>query len=162
MNGPSEVDPPVATGRPSSVLFVCGMNAIRSPMAEFLTRHIFGNAIYAKSAGARAGDPDPFASTVMAELGISIDDHQPMELDELADSYFDLIVTLSPEAHHRALELTRAQSVNVEYWPIMDPSIVAGTRDQILAAYRQVRDVLERKIRERLGPTDTETGEKRH
>jgi protein-tyrosine-phosphatase len=145
---------------PASVLYVCGMNAIRSPMAEYLTRHIFGNAIYAKSAGARAGDPDPFAEAVMAEMGISIAEHVPSTLDDLADSFFDLVVTLSPEAHHRALELTRTHSVNVEYWPIMDPSVVAGSRDQILAAYRQVRDALERRIRTRLGGTPPQTVEK--
>ena len=134
---------------PSSVLYVCGMNAIRSPMAEYLTRHIFGSSLYARSAGARTGDADPFAEAVMAELGIAIGDHIPTTLDDLADSYFDLVVTLSPEAHHRALELTRAQSVDVEYWPILDPSVVAGNREQVLAAYRQVRDVLQRKIRSR-------------
>lgn len=150
MNAPTAPEQDGPQQPPSSVLFVCGMNAIRSPMAEYLTRHILGNAIYAKSAGARAGDPDPFTEAVMAELGIAIGGHQPATLDELADSYFDLVVTLSPEAHHRALELTRAQSVRVEYWPIMDPSVVAGNRAQILAAYRQVRDTLERRIRERL------------
>lgn len=137
---------------PSSVLYVCRMNAIRSPMAEYLTREVFGKAIYAKSAGTVAGDRDPFAEAVMAERGIALEGHTPTALDELSDSYFDLVVTLSPEAHHRALELTRSQSVEVEYWPIMDPSIVAGSREQILAAYRQVRNSLERKIRERFGP----------
>lgn len=127
------------------------MNAIRSPMAEYLTRELFGKSIYAKSAGARLGDPDPFTEAVMAERGISLAGHVPTPLDELADSYFDLVVTLSPEAHHRALEMTRAHSVDVEYWPIMDPSIVAGNREQILAAYRQVRDALERRIRTRFG-----------
>jgi protein-tyrosine-phosphatase len=149
MNQPVSEQDSAEAKQPSSVLYVCRMNAIRSPMAEYLTRHIFGNSIYAKSAGTRAGDPDPFARAVMAELGIAIEGHAPTALDDLADSYFDLIVTLSPEAHHRALELTRSQSVNVEYWPIMDPSIVAGNREQILGAYRQVRDALETRIRQR-------------
>lgn len=139
------------TGRPSSVLFVCGMNSIRSPMAEYLTRHIFGNAIYAESAGVHAGEADPFTQAVMAEAGIEIASHMPTMLDELADSYFDLIVTLSPEAHHRALEFTRSHAVDVEYWPTMDPSTIAGNREQVMEAYRQVRDTLERVIRKRFG-----------
>jgi len=135
--------------RPASVLFVCGMNAIRSPMAEYLTRHLFGDSVYAVSAGVQAGDRDPFVEAVMAEAGIEFGAHTPSTLDELADSYFDLVVTLSPEAHHRALEMTRAQAIDVEYWPTFDPSSVAGSREQVLSAYRQVRDRLERKIRVR-------------
>lgn len=135
----------------SSVLFVCGMNAIRSPMAEFLSKDLYGKRLYAQSAGAQAGAPDPFAAAVMAERGIPIESHVPVALDDLADSYYDLIVTLSPEAHHRALEFTRDQSVAVEYWPTMDPSTIAGTREQILNAYRQVRDALEARIRRRFG-----------
>lgn len=127
------------------------MNAIRSPMAERLTRAIYGNRIYARSAGVQAGDPDPFLAAVMAERGIAIGDHRPETLDELADGYFDLIVTLSPEAHHRALEFAEAQATEVEYWPTMDPSGVAGKREQVLDAYRQTRDRLEERIRRRFG-----------
>lgn len=138
--------------RPGSVLFVCAMNAIRSPMAEHLTRSLYGKSIYARSAGVTAGgDPDAFAVAVMAERGIDISSHMPQTLDELADGFFDLIVTLSPEAHHRALQLGRAQAVDVEYWPSMDPSTVAGKREQVLEAYRQTRDRLEERIRKRFG-----------
>ena len=140
-----------AIKRPSSILYVCGMNAIRSPMAEYLTRKIFGTAIFCQSAGATAGRPDPFAAAVMAEQGIDCSHHEPRALEDLEDSYFDLVVTLSPEAHHKALELTRSSSVEVEYWPTMDPSTVAGSREQILDAYRQVRDRLEARIRQRFG-----------
>ena len=134
---------------PGSVLFVCAMNAIRSPMAEYLTRELFGTTIYVQSAGVRAGEPSGFTQAVMRERGIPIDDHQPTTLEDLADQYFDLIVTLSPEAHHRALELTRTQAVDVEYWPTADPSTVAGNREQVLDAYGKVRDFLENKIRTR-------------
>lgn len=138
--------------RPASVLFVCAMNAIRSPMAEHLTRSLYRNRIYARSAGVTAGgDPDAFAMAVMAERGIDISSHMPQTLDELGDGFFDLIVTLSPEAHHRALQLSRAQAVDVEYWPTMDPSTVAGKREQVLDAYRQTRDRLEERIRKRFG-----------
>ncbi|MEC9343344.1 MAG: protein-tyrosine-phosphatase [Pseudomonadota bacterium] len=135
--------------RPASVLFVCAMNAIRSPMAEYLTRHLFDGSIYAESAGVHAGDRDPFAEAVMAEAGMPLTGHTPSTLDDLADSYFDLVVTLSPEAHHRALEMTRSQAVDVEYWPTFDPSSVAGNREQVMGAYRQLRDTLERRIRDR-------------
>jgi protein-tyrosine-phosphatase len=137
--------------RPASVLFVCALNSIRSPMAENLTRALYGKEIYARSAGVTAGDPDPFAQAVMAERGIAISDHHPATLDELGDSYFDLVVTLSPEAHHRVLQLLRSQAVDVEYWPTMDPSSVAGNREQVLDAYRQTRDRLEQRIRNRFG-----------
>lgn len=151
----SDPDKPDAGGsgpaRPSSILYVCGMNAIRSPMAEHLTRMIFGRSVFSQSAGATAGRPDPFAAAVMQEIGIDCSTHVPRALEELEDTYFDLVVTLSPEAHHRALELTRSSSVEVEYWPTMDPSTVAGSREQILDAYRQVRDSLEKRIRKRFG-----------
>jgi protein-tyrosine-phosphatase len=142
------VEPP---GRPGSVLFVCAMNAIRSPMAEHLTKKLFGQSIYVQSAGVEEGRADPFMVAALAEAGIDVGKHLPRTLDEIGDTYFDLIVTLSPEAHHRALQMARAAAAEVEYWPTMDPSTVAGNREQVLAAYRQVRDALERKIRSRFG-----------
>jgi protein-tyrosine-phosphatase len=135
--------------RPGSVLFLCGMNTIRSPMAEAIAKARFGNAVYVRSAGVRTGQPDPFMRQAMAERGLDPGDRVPVLLDELADTYFDLIVTLSPEAHHRALEMTRSQAVDVEYWPMMDPSTVAGNREQVLAAYREVATALEKRIVER-------------
>ncbi len=136
---------------PSSVLFVCGLNAIRSPMAENLAKRLLGTAMFIQSAGVEAGDRDLFAEEVMGELGLDISTHKPTMLDDLDDSYFDLIITLAPEAHHRALQMAGAQAVEVEYWPTMDPSAVAGSRGQILEAYRQTRDYLEARIRARFG-----------
>ena len=137
--------------RPGSVLFICGRNAIRSPMAENLVKAIYGRAIYAQSAGVEPGNADPFMVATMAERGIDMSSHKPTVLEDLADSYFDLIVTLAPEAHHRTLQMTRAKAIEVEYWPTMDPSMVAGNREQVMAAYRQVRDALENKILSRFG-----------
>ncbi|MGO9805839.1 MAG: low molecular weight phosphatase family protein, partial [Rhodomicrobium sp.] len=65
------------------------------------------------------------------------------------DTSFDLIVTLAPEAHHKALELTRTMAADVEYWPTLDPSAAAGNREQIMASYRAVRDQLFEKIKVR-------------
>jgi protein-tyrosine-phosphatase len=147
---------PQPTSRPLAVLFACGLNAVRSPIAAALFAQIFGRAIYVGSAGVRKGEIDPFAVAVMEESGLDISRHKPVTFEELEDLEglnFDLIVTLAPEAHHRALELTRTSAVDVEYWPTADPSAVEGTREQRLDAYREVRDQLLARIRERFaGP----------
>ena len=134
--------------RPQSVLFACTFNAIRSPMAEALARHYFGRDIYFASAGVRAGETDPFAASVMDELGIDLGKHKPHTFEDLEDSSFDLIVTLSPEAHHKALEFTRTLAADVVYWPTIDPTAVQGSRDTILAAYRGVREALQKRIKD--------------
>ena len=140
--------------RPQAVLFACGMNAIRSPMAAGLFQQMFGKSVYVASAGVHKGSLDPFAVAVMEEIGIDIARHKPVtfeELDELEGLNFDLIVTLSPPAHHKALELTRTNAAQVEYWPTADPTVAEGGREQRLNAYREVRDQLLVHIRERFG-----------
>jgi protein-tyrosine-phosphatase len=142
--------------RPHAVLFACGLNAVRSPMAAALFKQMFGKTVYVSSVGVQKGEPDPFVDAVMAEIGIDIARHKPMtfeELDELEGLNFDLIVTLSPPAHHKALELTRTIAAEVEYWPTVDPTAAEGNREQKLAAYREVRDQLMTRIRERFGQT---------
>src|SRR3984885_972127 len=138
--------------QPLAVLFACGLNAIRSPMAAAMLRQMLGSSIYVRSAGVRKGEPDPFAVAVMAEIGLDISRHKPLtfeELDDLEGLNFDLVVTLAPEAHHRALEITRTNAVDVEYWPTPDPSVAEGSREQRLEAYRAVRDQLLAHISER-------------
>jgi protein-tyrosine-phosphatase len=135
-----------------AVLFACGLNSVRSPIAAALFAQMFGRASYVGSAGVRKGELDPFAVAVMAEIGLDISRHKPVtfeELEEWEGLNFDLIVTLSPEAHHRALELTRTSAVDVEYWPTPDPAGLDGSREQRLAAYREVRDQLTARIRQR-------------
>jgi protein-tyrosine-phosphatase len=134
---------------PRSILFLCGQNAIRSPMAELLARRVLPVSTFVASAGVRAGERDPFVDAVLTEAGLSLGDRHPRSLDQLEDDYFDLIVTLAPEAHHRALEMTRSMAVDVEYWPTADPSLAEGSREQILDAYRSLRDMLFRKIKQR-------------
>jgi len=148
--------PAATTALPRSILFLCGMNAIRSPMAEVLARQQLPKSVFLASAGVRAGERDPFVDAVLAEVNLSLGEHHPKTLEELDDAYFDLIVTLAPEAHHAALELTRHMAVDVEYWPMADPTMVTGTRAQILAAYRDVRDRLASRIAERF--TSAKTG----
>lgn len=137
--------------RPSAVLFACSHNAVRSPMAEALARQMFGQSIYFASAGVRAGELDPFAVAAMDELGLDIARHRPQAFEDLEDASFDVIVSLSPEAHHRALEFTRSLAVEVIYWPTIDPTAVEGSRDQRLAAYESVRDGLAQRIKAWLG-----------
>lgn len=134
---------------PQAILFACTMNAIRSPMAENLFKLRFGKVAYVDSCGLKAGQLDPMAVVAMDDLGLDISKHRPKSFDQLQDDNFDLIVTLSPEAHHRALEYTRHLALTVEYWPTFDPTLVEGSRDQRLEAFEQVRDQLDRKIRER-------------
>ena len=137
--------------RPSSVLFACTLNAVRSPMAAAILRHLAGRRIYVESAGVRAGEADPFVRIVMDEIGIDVSRHNPHTLAELYDTSFDVIVTLSPEAHHQALEMTRTMAVAVEYWPTFDASVMIGqaNREQILDSYRAVRDHLFTRIKAR-------------
>src|SRR3954471_24900476 len=141
------------SARPQAVLFACGMNSVRSPMAAGLFKHFFGRT-YVGSAGVRKGELDPFAVAAMEELGLDIAKHKPITFEELEDwegLNFDLIVTLAPEAHHKALELTRTNAADVEYWPTPDPTVIEGTREQRMDAYRQVRDQLTEHIKKRFG-----------
>jgi protein-tyrosine-phosphatase len=134
---------------PGSVLFACTMNSVRSPMAEAILKHLHGKHVYVDSVGVRKGEIDPMAVEVLDEIGIDASRHKSKSFDQLEDGFYDLIVTLSPEAQHRAVELTRTMACEVEFWNTFDPQIVEGNRDQRLDAYRQVRDQLMRRIRER-------------
>ena len=143
---------------PRSVLFLCGMNAVRSPVAERLARKLLPASVFVDSAGSHVGDPDPFVDAVLAEEGLFVADRTPKAFDDLEDGYFDLIVTLSPEAHHAALELTRTLAVEVEYWPTVDPTATQGSRAQKIAAYRDMRDRLKARIEERFGGKSPQNG----
>ena len=140
-------DPPGGQVRaPTSVLFACTHNAIRSPMAEAILKHHHGRRIYVDSVGVRIEELDPFAVAVMEEIGIDIHRHRAKSFDELEDTSFDLVISLSPEAQHSAVELTRTMDCVVEFWPMLDPSGIEGSREMRLDAYREVRDQLLRRI----------------
>jgi protein-tyrosine-phosphatase len=146
---------------PQSVLFACGQNSVRSPMAEGMLRGMFPNTLYVRSAGVKKGELDPFAVAVMSELGQDISAHKPTTFEELEDwegLNFDLIITLSPEAHHKALDLTRTLAADVEYWPTHDPTGTDGNRDQKLEAYREVCDTLLARIRRRFSKVGAASG----
>ena len=127
------------------------MNTVRSPMAEAIARHYFGREIYFASAGLKRGEPDGFAIAAMEEIGVDMSRHKPQTFEDLEDSNFDLIITLSPEAHHKALEFTRTMAVDVVYWPTPDATATQGSREAILLAYRDVRERLTARIMELLG-----------
>lgn len=140
---------PAPAELPKAVLFACTMNSVRSPMAEAILKHLAGRYVYVDSAGVRTGEQDPFAVTVMEELGIELGRHRPKAFADLHDTSFDVVISLAPEAHHQALEMTRTMAIDAEYWPTMDPTAAMGSREQILDAYRAVRDGLFQRIKKR-------------
>lgn len=141
---------------PGAVLFACNYNAVRSPMAEGLMKSLYGHSIFIDSVGVRpTEDANPFMIEVMAEIGIDMAGHRPKTFDDIDDGAesFDLVITMSPEAQHRAVELTRYAALDVEYWMTFDPVAIEGNRDMILDAFRGVRDHIRQRIGERFPST---------
>ena len=134
---------------PSSVLFACTWNSVRSPMAEGIMKNLVGTSMFVDSVGVRKGQPDGFTIAVLDEIGVDLNNHRPKTFDELEDESFDLVISLSPEAQHKAVEMTRTSHCEVEFWHTMDPSIVEGSRDTRLHAYRDMRDKLHERLRQR-------------
>ena len=135
---------------PSAVLFACNMNSIRSPMAEGILKFLHGGSIYVDSVGVRKTEINGFCVTVMDEIGIDMSQHNSKSFDDLEDSYFDLVVPMSPGAQHKAVEMTRVMACEVEYWNTFDPSIIESEdRDTMLEAFRTVRDQLMERIKAR-------------
>jgi protein-tyrosine-phosphatase len=148
---------------PGAVLFACNFNRVRSPMAEALLRRVLGDRIHVDSCGLkRAPDGetvDPFVHVVMAEIGSDVSDYRSKTFDDLEDTSFDLIVSLTPESQHRAADFTRNRSTQIEYWPTYDPTLAEGSREARLEAYRGVRDALATRIAERFGVGVTAPGD---
>ncbi len=134
---------------PDAVLFACNRNSVRSPMAEGLLKHLLGHRIYVDSVGVRVGAIDPFVIEVMDELGIDLSNHRGKDFEGLEDTSYDLIVSLSPEAQHQAVELTRTMACEVEFWNTFDPTIIEGNRETRVQAYREIRDTLKARIEAR-------------
>ena len=147
---------------PQSVLFCCDHNSVRSPMAEGLMKKFYGTDVYVQSAGVRSEmDIDGFAVAVCDELGIELSRHRTRSFEEMQEwgddlSGFDLVVALSPASQRHALELTRYFHLDVEYWPILDPTGLGETRDAKLDAYRQARDQIIGRMKQRFGPPKDE------
>ena len=136
---------------PASVLFACSHNSVRSPMAVALAKRLYGQAACIDAVGVAASDVDAFAVAALDEVGIDVHRHHAKTFDDVDPASFDLIVTLSPEAHHSALEFTRSTAAEVEYWPTPDPTAVEGSREARLAAYRQTRDQILARLKARFG-----------
>ena len=102
---------------PGAVLFACNFNRVRSPMAEALLKRAMGDRIYVDSCGlSRAAEDeagegaDPFVQAVMAEISVDLARHEPKTFEDLTDSSFDLVISLTPQAQHRAVEMTRGRA----------------------------------------------------
>ena len=140
---------------PGAVLFACNFNRVRSPMAEALAKALVGDRVFVDSCGLKPDDAaeaegaDPFVQAVMAEIGVDLAAHRPKTFDELEDASFDVVISLTPEAQHRAVELARHNAVEIEYWPTHDPTLADGSRENRLAAYREVRDDLAARLQAR-------------
>lgn len=151
------VDDAVRAPLPGAVLFACNFNRVRSPMAEALLKRALGDRIYVDSCGLRreaiegGNGVDPFVQSVMDEISCDLARHAPKTFDDLEDASFDLVISLTPEAQHRAVELTRGRAAEIEYWPTFDPTLVEGSREVRMAAYREVRDGLAARIVQRFG-----------
>lgn len=143
---------------PQSVLFCCDHNAVRSPMAEGIMKKLYGTECYIQSVGVKNDlEIDGFSITVCAELGVELSRHRSRSFDEMEDwgddlSSFDLVLALSPASQRRVLDLTQFFHIEVEYWPILDPTGLGDARDVRLTAYRQARDQIVQRLTERFGP----------
>ena len=158
MAGPPAARPPLAS-LPGAVLFACNLNAVRSPVAAALMRQRFGAQVFVDSCGLRPGEEvDAFAAAVLAEVGLDLSHHRPKGFGELEDDSFDLVISLTPEAQHRAVELARGRAVEIEYWPTADPTLEAGTREQRMDAYRTMRRELDRRIAARFPAAQSSGG----
>ncbi len=131
---------------PAAVLFCCNLNEVRSPMAEGIMKRFHGSRVFVDSAGIQEGARDPFMIEVMREIGVDMSRHQPKRLRDLDTDSFQLVIALSPHARDTAAELTRYTHCELRSWDIPDPTLIEGSRAVRLAAYRQVRDLLQQKI----------------
>ena len=144
---------------PQSVLFCCDHNAVRSPMAEGIMKKLYGMDCYIQSVGVKNDlEIDGFAITVCKEIGVELSRHRSRSFDEMEEwgddlSSFDLVLALSPASQRRALDLTQFYHLEVEYWPILDPTGLGDNREDRLVLYRQARDQIIERLTARFGPT---------
>jgi protein-tyrosine-phosphatase len=134
-----------------ALLFACNLNKVRSPMAAALAREKLGHAVRVESCGLEAADAvDPFAVAVMAEAGLALEDHEPQSFSDLGfgevEGFFDLVVALTPEAHAKAGPIAARLGAKLDYWPISDPTLCAGSREMRMEAYRETREALRKRL----------------
>ena len=144
-------DSPLVKKGISAILFACNINAVRSAMAEAMIKVTYPGKIFVDSCGVSPGNPDGFAISVMEEIGINMNTHQPKSFDDLDSAFYDVIISFSPEAHEAALALTQSMDCETLYWPVDNLANLNGSRDERLRAYRHVRDTIQCNLEHYLG-----------
>ena len=120
-------------------------------------KKFYGTGTYVQSVGVKNDmEIDGFSIAVCQEMGVELSRHRSRSFDEMEEwgddlSSFDLVVALSPASQRRALELTRYFHLEVEYWPILDPTGLGETREAKLESYRAARDQIITRLTERWG-----------
>ena len=137
LNGGSQV---------GAILFACNINAVRSAMAEAMIKHAFPGEVFVDSCGVTPGVQDGFATSVMQEIGIDLSAHEPKSFGDLDSGFYDVIISFSPEAHDAARKLTQNMDCDTLYWPVDNLANLTGSREEMLRAYRHVRDDIRRKL----------------
>ena len=138
--------PANAGGQVGAILFACNINAVRSAMAEAMVKHAFPGKVFVDSCGVTPGIQDGFATAVMREIGLDISAHEPKSFDDLDSGFYDVIISFSPEAHDAARALTKNMDCDTLYWPVDNLANLTGSREEMLRAYRHVRDDIRRKL----------------
>ena len=138
--------PANAGGQVGAILFACNINAVRSAMAEAMVKHAFPGKVFVDSCGVTPGIQDGFATAVMREIGLDISAHEPKSFDDLDSGFYDVIISFSPEAHDAARALTQNMDCDTLYWPVDNLANLTGSREEMLRAYRHVRDDIRRKL----------------
>ena len=145
--GIGDVVPSKVGSQVGAILFACNINAVRSAMAEAMVKHAFPGKIFVDSCGVTPGLQDGFATAVMQEIGLDISAHEPKSFDDLDSGFYDVIISFSPEAHDAALALTQNIDCETLYWPVDNLANLTGSREEMLRAYRHVRDDIRSKLR---------------
>lgn len=140
---------------PNSVLFVCYLNSIRSPMAEGLMKKRFGRSLYVQSAGMSSGEIDDLMVAVMAEKGVDLSDHKSRTLAELGDTNYDIAIAFTEDAANAAKAMFEGTDTIVETWLVPDPT--AGSLDvrAMMNNYRAIRDFIDARLARRFGENKT-------
>lgn len=133
---------------PKSILFLCQLNSVRSPMAEGLMRHAFPDVANIRSCGLYMGDVNDFMVTVMREKGVDMSGHAPAMLADLQDETFDHVIAFTKEAHEAAQSVFEDKpDTIVEFWPVVDPGQGSLDVRAMLNNYRAIRDNIDARLR---------------
>lgn len=136
---------------PSSVLFVCHLNSIRSPMAEGLCKKLYGDRIYAQSCGLEAGELNDLMVAVMREKGIDLSEHEAQTLENLTDTSFDIVIAFTENAGEAAKAAFEGIDTEILIWPTPDPTHGVLDVRAMMNNYRSVRDFIEGRLKKQFG-----------